>query len=58
MMAFVSEPLFLEAEPHPARRARAPAVVKDHHGLLPNLESIADLVARPGATFRRVRKYP
>src|ERR1700704_4372798 len=34
-MAVIGESFLLETEPHPARGARAPAVVKDHHGLLP-----------------------
>ncbi len=34
-MALIGEALLLEAEPHAARSARTPAVVKDHHGRLP-----------------------
>jgi len=40
-VAFIRDALFFEAQPHPARCARAPAVVKDHHGRLPKAESPA-----------------
>src|SRR3954451_23245366 len=36
-MTLVVEPLFLEAQSHPARGTGSPAVVEDHHGLLPDL---------------------
>jgi hypothetical protein len=34
-MALIGEALFLQAEPHPARGAGAPAVMKDHHRVSP-----------------------
>src|SRR5262249_19537237 len=55
-MALVTQTLLLEAQPHPARGARPPAVVKDHHGasrelipaFVPDLPVIPDRVhARP-----------
>src|SRR5664280_1133036 len=45
-VAFIAEALLLEAQPHTARWARAPAVVKDHHGLLPNSKSTVGSDAR------------
>src|SRR5713226_6678883 len=43
-VAFVLQALFLKAQPHPARSARTPAVVKDHHGHLPKPENPAFFV--------------
>src|SRR6202790_2938797 len=61
-MALVNEALLLEAQPHPARSARTPAVVKDHHGRLPKPIRPALLLgvwchtsAIPGKVRRRSR---
>src|SRR5438477_9849875 len=35
LMSLIAEILFLQTQPHPARSAGSPAVVKDHHGRLP-----------------------